>query len=79
MESSNNVTDNSVDDWQAFTSSSGQGGNSVKPIEGSAASQGGDVVKPVGQTASISFEHFQKLILLSYGLWAILMSFIIQK
>lgn len=60
MESSNNVTDNSVDDWQAFTSSSGQGGNSVKPIEGSAASQGGDVVKPVGQTASISFEHFSE-------------------
>uniref|UniRef100_A0A0E0LVF0 Uncharacterized protein n=1 Tax=Oryza punctata TaxID=4537 RepID=A0A0E0LVF0_ORYPU len=60
MESSNNVSDNSVDDWQAFTSSSGQGGNSVKPIEGSPAGQGGDLVKPVEQTASISFEHYSE-------------------
>ncbi|KAF0900337.1 hypothetical protein E2562_030625 [Oryza meyeriana var. granulata] len=60
MESSNNVSDDSVDDWQAFTSSSGQGGDLVKPIKGSAAGQGGDFVKPVGETASISFEHYSE-------------------
>uniref|UniRef100_A0A0D9X8F8 DUF7815 domain-containing protein n=1 Tax=Leersia perrieri TaxID=77586 RepID=A0A0D9X8F8_9ORYZ len=60
MESSNNVSYNSVDDWQAFTSSPGQGGNSVKPVEGSVTGKGGDLVKPVGETASISFEHYSE-------------------
>ncbi|KAG8047621.1 hypothetical protein GUJ93_ZPchr0008g13041 [Zizania palustris] len=56
MESSN-VSGGPVDDWQAFTSSSGKVGYLVKPVEGSAGGQGGDLVKPVVETANIPFEH----------------------
>uniref|UniRef100_J3MTH3 Dentin sialophosphoprotein-like n=2 Tax=Oryza brachyantha TaxID=4533 RepID=J3MTH3_ORYBR len=60
MESCNNVSDESADDWQAFTSSSGQGGDLMKPIEGPDAGQGGGLVKPVGETTSISLEHYSE-------------------
>ncbi|XP_062195507.1 uncharacterized protein LOC133898788 [Phragmites australis] len=58
VESPNNVNGDSSDDWQAFASSSGQGGEDlVTPAEGSTSGQGGGLVRLVGETSSTSFEN----------------------
>ncbi|TKW10564.1 hypothetical protein SEVIR_6G173400v4 [Setaria viridis] len=57
-ESTNNANEDSSDDWQAFASISGQGGDIVKSVEGSTSGHGQDLVGSFGEKmSSISLEH----------------------
>lgn len=68
MESSNDVAGDS-DDWQAFASTSAQGGDVMKLVEGSSSGEGGcDLGNPVAET-SISPEHSLETI--SVDLWPV--------
>ncbi|OEL31615.1 hypothetical protein BAE44_0007366 [Dichanthelium oligosanthes] len=57
-ESTSNANGDSSDDWQAFASISGQGGDVAKLVEGSTSGHKQDLVRSVGENmSSISLEH----------------------
>jgi hypothetical protein len=62
-ESTTNANEDSSDDWQAFVSISGQGGDIAKSVEGSTSGHGRDLVESFGEEMSrISLEHSSEVI-----------------